>query len=100
MKGSTVRKVLVELAVLGLLAAACASENPVLSTGSPSVGGTAADCAKGVTTYVSPGALIVGTDNPAYPPYFQGGAAKGSQWKLNDPATGKGFESAVAYAVA
>jgi len=100
MRGSTVRKVLVGLAVLGLLSAACASENPVLSTGSPSIAGTAADCAKRVTTYVSPGALIVGTDNPAYPPYFQGGAAKGSQWKLNDPATGKGFESAVAYAVA
>ncbi len=94
------RKLLVGLAVLGLLAVACASENPVLSTGSPSVGETAADCAKGVTTYVSPGTLTIGTDNPAYPPYFQGGAAKGSQWKLNDPATGKGFESAVAYAVA
>ena len=41
-----------------------------------------------------------GTDNPAYPPYFQGGTTNGSQWKLNDPNTGKGFESAVAYAVA
>jgi len=100
MRGSTVRKLLVGLAVLGLLATACASENPVLSTGSPSAGETAADCAKGVTGYVSPGALTVGTDNPAYPPYFQGGTTKGSQWKLNDPATGKGFESTVAYAVA
>ena len=100
MRGSTVRKLLVGMAVLGLLAAACAEENPVLSTGSPSAGETAADCAKGVTTYVSSGALTIGTDNPAYPPYFQGGTAKGSEWKLNDPATGKGFESAVAYAVA
>jgi polar amino acid transport system substrate-binding protein len=100
MRGSTVRKLLVGMAVFGLLAAACAEENPVLSTGSPSAGETAADCAKGVTTYVSSGALTIGTDNPAYPPYFQGGTAKGSEWKLNDPATGKGFESAVAYAVA
>ena len=100
MRGSTVRKLLVGMAVFGLLAAACAEENPVLSTGSPSAGETAADCAKGVTTYVSSGALTIGTDNPAYPPYFQGGTATGSEWKLNDPATGKGFESAVAYAVA
>jgi polar amino acid transport system substrate-binding protein len=100
MRGSTVRKLLVGMAVFGLSAAACASENPVLSTGSPSVAGTAAECAKQVTTYVNQGMLTIGTDNPAYPPYFQGGAPKGSQWKLNDPATGKGFESAVAYAVA
>ena len=100
MRGSTLRKLLVGMAIFGLLAAACAEENPVLSTGSPSVSETAADCAKGVTTYVSSGALTIGTDNPAYPPYFQGGTDKGSQWKLNDPATGKGFESAVAYAVA
>lgn len=93
------RKLLAGIAIVGLLAAACAEENPVVSTASPSPGATAADCAKGVTTYVSPGTLTVGTDNPAYPPYFQGGAAKESQWKLNDPATGKGFESAVAYAV-
>jgi polar amino acid transport system substrate-binding protein len=32
----------------------------------------------------------VGTDKPAYPPYFED----------NDPANGKGFESAVAYAIA
>jgi polar amino acid transport system substrate-binding protein len=93
------RKLLAGIAIVGLLAAACAEESPVVSTASPSPGATAADCAKGVTTYVSPGMLTVGTDNPAYPPYFQGGAAKESQWKLNDPATGKGFESAVAYAV-
>jgi polar amino acid transport system substrate-binding protein len=46
------------------------------------------------------GTLTVGTDNPAYPPWYGGGAPKGSSWKINDPSTGKGFESAVAYAVA
>src|SRR5947207_4310491 len=49
---------------------------------------------------VTSGKLTIGTDNPAYPPWFGGGAPKGSQWKINDPSTGKGFESAVAYAVA
>ena len=37
-----------------------------------------------------PGTLTVGTDKPAYPPYFED----------DDPTNGKGFESAVAYAVA
>lgn len=36
------------------------------------------------------GQLTVATDTPAYPPYFEN----------NKPANGKGFESAVAYAVA
>ena len=34
--------------------------------------------------------LTVATDSPAYPPYFEN----------NEPANGKGFESAVAYAIA
>ena len=46
------------------------------------------------------GKLTIGTDNPAYPPWFGGGEVKGSKWQINDPSTGKGFESAVAYAVA
>lgn len=36
------------------------------------------------------GTLTIGTDNPAYPPWFVD----------NDPSNGEGFESAVAYAVA
>ena len=36
------------------------------------------------------GELTVATDKPAYPPYFED----------NDPTNGKGFESAVAYAIA
>jgi len=49
---------------------------------------------------VNEGTLTVGTDNPAYTPWYAGGAPKSSQWKLNDPSNGKGFESAVVYAVA
>lgn len=58
------------------------------------------DCATGKLNLVTPGQLTVGTDNPAYPPWFGGGTPKGSTWKINDPTTGKGYESAVAYAVA
>jgi polar amino acid transport system substrate-binding protein len=48
---------------------------------------------------VNSGQLTIGTDNPAYPPWYAGGT-KTSKWKINDPATGKGYESAVAYAIA
>src|SRR6476660_3438321 len=48
---------------------------------------------------VTSGQLTIGTDNPAYPPWYAGGS-KTSKWKINDPSTGKGYESAVAYAIA
>ena len=57
-----------------------------------------ASCATGSLNLVTDGQLTIGTDNPAYPPWFAGGSK--SSWKINDPATGKGYESAVAYAVA
>jgi polar amino acid transport system substrate-binding protein len=102
------RKFLIGLVAMGFIAAACGSNNdtgagatgssgPTGATSSPTQ--TAADCAQSVTL-TTPGTLTVGTDNPAYPPYFEGGTTNGSQWKLNDPSTGKGFESAVTYAVA
>jgi polar amino acid transport system substrate-binding protein len=48
------------------------------------------ECAKENLTTITPGALTIGTDTPAYPPYFSD----------DDPTNGEGFESAVAYAVA
>jgi polar amino acid transport system substrate-binding protein len=71
----------------GLLAAG-------LAQGKPALTGT---CAKSSLTVVHSGQLTVGTDNPAYPPWF-GGTPK-APWKVSDPASGKGFESAVTYAV-
>jgi polar amino acid transport system substrate-binding protein len=47
---------------------------------------------------VSKGTLTIGTDNPAYPPWYGGNPGHG--WKISDPYSGKGYESAVAYAVA
>jgi polar amino acid transport system substrate-binding protein len=58
-----------------------------------------ASCAKAQLTLVKPGQLTIGTDNPAYGPWY-GGGTKSSFWKVNDPSTGKGYESATAYAVA
>jgi polar amino acid transport system substrate-binding protein len=60
---------------------------------------TSSVVASAACTTVKSGQLTIGTDNPAYPPWFAGGS-KTSKWKINDPATGKGYESAVAYAIA
>jgi polar amino acid transport system substrate-binding protein len=49
---------------------------------------------------VTQGKLTVGTDNPAYPPWYGGTPPSGSPWKVADPRSGEGYESAVAYAVA
>ena len=91
------RKVLIPAAVIVLAIAAAAlggrSEAAVTAT-------DATSCAKADLKLVKDGQLTIGTDNPAYPPWFAGGETKGRSWKINDPATGKGFESAVAYAVA
>jgi polar amino acid transport system substrate-binding protein len=65
-------------------------------------GGSAvtASCAKADLATISAGKLTIGTDNPAFPPWWGGSPAKGSKWKISDPYSGKGYESAVAYAVA
>ena len=61
---------------------------------SPSASATTAACSPaGLAAkheLVQPGVLTVGTDSPAYPPWFVG----------NNPANGKGYESGVAFAVA
>ncbi len=62
-------------------------------------------CAKENLATVASGKLTIGTDNPAYPPYFairEGGNTP--PWEdlgyTGDPTTGQGFEGAVAYAIA
>lgn len=51
----------------------------------------------------TPGRLTIGTDNPAFPPYWQP-APEGEEptppWELGDPTNKGGFEGAVAWAVA
>jgi polar amino acid transport system substrate-binding protein len=60
-------------------------------------------CAKENLETVTDGKLTIGTSNPAYPPYFQGREGGNTEpWdpEQGDPTTGKGFESAITYAVA
>jgi polar amino acid transport system substrate-binding protein len=51
---------------------------------------TAETCTKDSLETLTPGTLTIGTDSPAYEPWFVD----------DDPSNGKGYESAVAYAIA
>jgi len=78
------------LVPLTLLALGCAPQasSTATDTSSQPTDQTPAECAQGKT--LTDGTLTVGTDSPAYDPWFRD----------NDPTNGKGYESAVAYAVA
>jgi polar amino acid transport system substrate-binding protein len=94
------RLALLPILVLALVAAGCGDDDDGEAAGTTTAATAADNCAKDQLTLVTPGTLTVGTDNPAFPPWFEGGTPEGSDWEINDPATGEGFESAVAYAVA
>jgi polar amino acid transport system substrate-binding protein len=83
---SSVRSVAVALVSVAAVAAltSCAQEDST-----PSAAPSTEDACADITT-VTDGTLTVGTSDPAFPPYVID----------NDPTNGKGFESAVAYAVA
>jgi polar amino acid transport system substrate-binding protein len=89
--------------IVGLVAAAAAAVTVV--TGASGAGTAVAapaaipGCAVGSLNLVDDGVLTIGADNPAFPPWF-GGAEKTKPWKVSDPYSGKGYEAAVAYAVA
>jgi polar amino acid transport system substrate-binding protein len=85
---SGMRRLVVVLAGFALLGTGCASDS---STVASAPGGGSGDvCGKDSLHLVDPGMLTVGTDNPAFAP-----------WILkNDPASGEGYESAVAYEIA
>jgi polar amino acid transport system substrate-binding protein len=67
-----------------LLAAGCAPADPA----PPAAAG--GGCEPGALPTLTAGTLTVGTDQPVYPPWYID----------DDPTSGQGFESAVAYAVA
>ena len=83
------------VAAVAFAAAGCGGSSNKSAGGTTTSGNS---CAKADLNLVNAGQLTVGTDNPAYPPWF-GGKEK-SPWKVSDPRSGQGFESAVAYAVA
>jgi len=94
------------LALVGAGCSAAATPSPSApptnpSTAAPATASPSADpCAKASLTLHTPGKLTIGTDNPAFGPWFGGTPAKGSPWQVSDPTSGEGLESAVAYAIA
>ena len=84
--------VLLLIALAAVLAACGSSDSGSSSSAADTSAATsaAADvCAKDQLALKTAGQLTIGTDSPAYPPYFVD----------DDPTNGKGFESAVAYAI-
>ena len=115
---------LASLVLIGALVAACSSPaaSPTVTAGATTAASAEASAAASpdATTSAAPsasaaacaaenletkteGTLTIGTDNPAFPPYFEP-PAEGEEatepWELGDPTNGRGFESAVAYAIA
>ena len=70
--------------------ASSAAPSATTSAASPAAAGLGAECAPTALRLHSVGKFTVATDDPVYEPWFVD----------NKPASGKGFESAVAYAVA
>jgi polar amino acid transport system substrate-binding protein len=85
------RRIMPAVAAVAICAGIVACGSSSSSPGS-SGGGAAASCSNAAIQkdLYKKGQLTVATDKPAYPPWFEN----------NNPSNGKGFESAVAYAVA
>jgi polar amino acid transport system substrate-binding protein len=93
------RKLLVTSLFLAAAAALAVAATATGAGTAPAAKAAIPGCAPDSLTLVEDGVLTVGADNPAFPPWF-GGAEKTKPWKVSDPHSGKGYESAVAYAVA
>ncbi|MGD9697136.1 MAG: ABC transporter substrate-binding protein [Thermoleophilia bacterium] len=78
------------VAALALGLAACGDDDDSASSTPDTTATSAAIPAVADLDLVSAGTLTIGTDKPAYPPYFED----------DDPSNGRGFESAVGYAIA
>jgi polar amino acid transport system substrate-binding protein len=96
------RRVVLGLAVLAVVAVACA---PKTTTTSAATGSNSTQaCTVDSLQLSTPGTLTIGTGNPAYKPWYGGDSVPGSDWKAGkytgDPHSGEGYEDAFAYALA
>ncbi len=72
----------------------------VAPTEAPTPSPTPDACAPANLALRTAGKLTIGADNPAYPPYFDISDPAVAPWELGDPTNGRGFEGAVAAALA
>ena len=73
------------------------------ASNSPSASASGDNCTADQIETVNEGRLTIGTDNPAFPPYWDPpaeGETATDPWELGDPTNKRGFEGAVAWAVA
>jgi polar amino acid transport system substrate-binding protein len=85
-----VRRLCALVTVGGLIVAGCGSSDDDDDADGDRGGEAAASCAADDLPLVEEGTLTIGTDDPAFPPWFED----------DEPSNGGGFEGAVAYAVA
>lgn len=82
------------LSLVFALSACGSSDDSTTAAGDDTAAGgstvAASDCTPEKLDTKTAGTLTIATDSPAFPPYFED----------NDPTNGKGFESAVGYAIA
>jgi polar amino acid transport system substrate-binding protein len=81
--------------VLAVAAVGCGGDDD----GAEPTQATADRCEEDSPDLVSPGRLTIGTDNPAFPPWFEG-TKKFEPWDPTTTPTKKGYEAEVAYGIA
>ena len=88
---SKIRVLLLLSAIAGAaILAGCGSDDDSGDESTTAESVSLSDCTPDQLETKTAGTLTVGTDKPAFPPYFED----------DDPTNGKGFESATAYAIA
>lgn len=108
------RRIMIGLAALFLVAAACSEDSSTTTgtsgatgdTGSTAVAASAIECYENnIDALYDSTALTIATDNPVFQPWFAGTGTYGP-WTAKpssgtgNPASGEGFESALAYQIA
>jgi polar amino acid transport system substrate-binding protein len=89
--------------VLAALVAGCGEDDEDEAAGTQETAAAATteadQCAKESLELVEPGTLTIGTDNPAFPPWFEG-TGEFEPWDPTTEPTKKGYEQETAYAIA
>ena len=81
---------LIPVLAMAFLVVGCGSDDSSSDDSSGTDTTTASACSPDSLDTFADGVLTIGTDSPAYPPYFED----------DDPTNGKGFEGALGYAIA